>query len=312
MKILYGSKKDNIDITFLALTLFSDGLTLKIDSGDHYRANTFGDPCQGVSKSIIIKEDSNEVFFDASTDCIYNVSMYKFNKNESPIKTLIKYGLKKFSSKTEYLHYMHSIINLKHGNFHSEYPEQVMAVTYIPSTAKVLEIGSNVGINSMILASILDNDKNLVTLECEPKHIPFLEENRKCNGYTFNIEPSALSKVKLIQRGWHTFPLEGNTVPADSKIVSTISFEDLEKKYSITFDTIVADCEGAFFYIVQEEPYIMKNINLFLVENDYIHEYQKTAVEKFLMANGFSRIYSLGGGFKNSPCADSFYEAWKK
>jgi hypothetical protein len=313
MNIVYGSEVCYVNITYIALTKFLNGNIIKISSGDHYRAGLFGDPCVGTLKHILITHiDGKSTKFDANTECIYDVSKYNFNTLESPIKTLINYAYNTISDRVKLLHYMHSVINLKHGNFHSEYPEQVMAVSYIPREAVVLEIGSNIGINSMILASVLKNPRSMVTLECDSKHLPHLEENKVANGYSFAIEPSALSSSKLIQRGWHTFPFEGGVLPPDSKLINTISFDDLKRKYSIEFDTIVADCEGALYYIVKENPSVFDNIKLLIVENDYIHRYQCNFVEDFLKTRNFKRVYSLEGGFKNSPCADSFYEVWKK
>jgi hypothetical protein len=51
--------------------------------------------------------------------------------------------------------------------------------------------------------------------------------------------------------------------------VSTITLEQLKSKYNIEFDTLVLDCEGAFYYILMDMPEILNNINLIIMENDY-------------------------------------------
>jgi len=53
------------------------------------------------------------------------------------------------------------------------------------------------------------------------------------------------------------------------KWVKTITYDDLKLKYKINFDTLVLDCEGAFYYILMDMPEILKNIKLIIMENNY-------------------------------------------
>jgi predicted O-methyltransferase YrrM len=96
---------------------------------------------------------------------------------------------------------IHQSIILIGGSMKSEFQEQKLAMEYIEPAAKVLELGSNIGINSIIISKILDSDKNLVTLECDLSHIETLTKNRDTNGLLFNIEPSALSSIPLARKG---------------------------------------------------------------------------------------------------------------
>ena len=83
-----------------------------------------------------------------------------------------------------------------------------------------------------------------------------LTRNRDINEFKFHIEPSALSARKLFLRGWDSF-IEENK-PQDAKEVATITWPDLQKKYNIEFDTMVVDCEGALYYILQDYPEILE------------------------------------------------------
>jgi hypothetical protein len=78
-----------------------------------------------------------------------------------------------------------------------------MAVRYLTGKESVLEIGGNIGRNSLVIASILNNS-NFVTLECDTNIAAQLVENRDLNNFNFHIESSALSKRRLIQKGWDT------------------------------------------------------------------------------------------------------------
>jgi len=93
---------------------------------------------------------------------------------------------------------LQSKLKLKHGTLHEEYPEQKLAVKFLTGKEKVLEIGGNIGRNSLIISSLLENQENLVVLECDDTSVKKLTENRELNGFKFHIEPSALSKRSLI------------------------------------------------------------------------------------------------------------------
>lgn len=198
-------------------------------------------------------------------------------------------------------------LKINFGGFHEEVPEQKMAIAYLTGNEKVLEIGGNIGRNSLIIGEIVKS-KNFVTLECDENIAKQLEYNRNQNGMDFFIENSALSKRKLIQSGWNTIPSE--IVLEGYKEINTISWEGLKSKYNINFDTLVLDCEGAFYYILMDMPEILENINLIIMENDYHDINQKIYVDETLKKNNFNKIYSEGGGW--GCCVDFFFEVWKK
>lgn len=209
---------------------------------------------------------------------------------------------------TDYLNELQSKLSIHHGSFLEELPEQKMAVRYLTGCEKVLEIGGNIGRNSLIIGSILVGDNNFVTLECDPNIANILKENRDLNKLNFHIEPSALSKRDLIQQGWQTI-VSGTVLDGYTK-VNTITFQELKNKYNINFDTLVLDCEGAFYYILIDMPEILDNVKLIIMENDYYEITHKEYVDEILTKNNFYRDYSEAGGW--GPCSDSFFEVWKK
>ena len=184
-------------------------------------------------------------------------------------------------------------------------PEQILAANYLTGNEKVLEIGSNIGRNSLVIASIV---KDFVTLETESNIATQLAENRELNHFTFHIENSALSKRKLIQTGWDTKP--SDVLEPGYNWVNTITLEELHSKYNIEFDTLVLDCEGAFYYILMDMPEILKNVNLIIVENDYHDISHKHYVDAILKQHNFYVQYQEAGGWR---CFyNNFYEVWKK
>ena len=130
---------------------------------------------------------------------------------------------------------------LFNGSFDEEYEEQLMTMKFLNRDAKVLELGSNIGRNTLTIATILNDINNLVTLESSKIICNCLRYNCDVNNLHVQIENKALSYRKLIQKDWDTIP--SDTVLDGYTSVDTITFEELEEKYKIKFDTIVAILE---------------------------------------------------------------------
>jgi FkbM family methyltransferase len=221
---------------------------------------------------------------------------------------------------------IHAQLTLNYGSFQEEKPEQRMAIKYITGNEKVLEIGGNIGRNSLVIGHLLNQYKNspspspstpphthtptptLVTLESDPNIARQLTENRDINNMNFHIEPAALSKRKLIQRGWDTIPSE--EVLPEYTPVNTITMEELNQKYNILFDTLVLDCEGAFYYILMDMPEILNNVKLIIMENDYQDIEKKNYVDNVLTQHNFYVDYTETGGW--GPCYNKFFEVWSR
>ncbi len=153
-----------------------------------------------------------------------------------------------------------------------------------------------------------NNNNNFVSLESSNDISLQLTHNRDINNLNFYIEPSALSKRRLIQKGWDTIESE---VLLDGYIpVKTITLDELYSKYNIQFDTLILDCEGAFYYILMDMPEILNNIKLIIMENDYWDISKKIFIDNILKINGFYVDYSKEGGW--GPCSNNFFEVWKR
>lgn len=207
---------------------------------------------------------------------------------------------------------IHSKLHLIHGSFSEEYPEQLMTAMYLKKNAKVLEFGANVGRNSCVIASILSDSKNLVALECCEESAKLLKENRDANNLNFNIEAAAISIVPLLQSEWNTIVSEID-IPRYTR-VNIISFKEVEKKYNIKFDTLVVDCEGALYNVLQNEPNLLKNIKMVIIENDFEFIDQMLFVQRQFKKNGLKLIYNQALGKEWGPraCREYFYQVWKK
>ena len=295
MKIYYGITNNSIDVTSICIEKLTKNNIITIPCGDVNRAIFFTDPLFGVHKIIIIENDGIISEYDEYIQIKINMLNNTITTiNDKDIDTRI--------------HNIHSKLKLKYGSLNDELPEQKMVTRYLKGNEKVLEIGSNVGRNSLVIASIIEDNNNLVTLESDKNIAKQLTENRNLNNFNFNIENSALSNRKLIQRGWETIPSE--TLEDGYNWVDTITLDKLKTKYNIVFDTLVLDCEGAFYYILMDMPEILNDINLIIMENDYTDISRKKYIDDILIKNNFFVDYTESGGW--GPCFHNFYEVWKK
>ena len=297
MKIFYGIKDCNIDITDICFSKLMKNNTIKIPFGDFNRAALFTDPLIGVHKFIFIEHDNNFTEYDFK----YEISINSINNTITTLTT------EDIDNK---LKIIHSNLQIKHGSLNEEVPEQKMVVKYLTGNEKVLEIGGNIGRNSLVIAHILRENQNndLVVLETDDNIADQLIENRNLNNFTFHVENSALSKRNLIQIGWDT--IESNILLDGYKSVKNITLEELYSKYNIQFDTLVLDCEGALYYILTDMPEILDNVNLIIMENDYWDISKKNYVDSILKKYNFYVDYVESGGW--GPCFSNFFEVWKK
>jgi FkbM family methyltransferase len=210
------------------------------------------------------------------------------------------------------LNELHNKLKLNYGDFSEEYPEQEMSVSYIKPDNIVLELGGNIGRNSCIIASLLNNSNNLVVFESDPDNAVKLKENCDLNNLNFIIEDCAISKIELLQKDWITKSkdLINDNELAKWKPIKTMSWLQIKNKYKITFDTLVADCEGALYYILKDEPDFLKNFKTIILENDFNYIEHKHFVDGEFKRFNFDNVYTKSGGF--GPCYNCFFEVWTK
>lgn len=306
MKITYGILDNNIDVTKICLEkLLKQGI-IKIPNTDGSRAFYFSDPLKGILKSVFITINNKVVEYDHMKDIYIDT-----NNNEvytqSNVPEYISFIYPNIQAK---LATIHSQLKLDYGSFNDEYPEQMMVTRYLTGNEKVLEIGANIGRNTLVISYILaqQHNYNFVSLECDPNIAKQLSHNKDINGLNFHIENTALSKRKLIQHGWTT--IASDTVLEGWTTVNTITWEDLQKKYNIPFDTLVLDCEGAFYYILMDMPEILTNVNLIIMENDYNDIAHKNYIDTILKQHNFYVDYVEAGGW--GCCFNNFFEVWKR
>lgn len=306
ISITYGANFIHKDITNLALsTCVTDGI-LSIPACDHKRSLIFSDTCKNFPKVIHITINGETTVYPINSPITLDVSTISLDKYK--LSSNPRSWFDRSANPLKQLQLIQQNLLLKYGSFADEFYEQLMAINYINPNANVLEIGGNIGRNSLVIATILYNQKNLVTLESSPIHFAELADNKAINGYEFNIENSALSYKRLIQNKDITIPSEDDREGFFS--VNCMTYQEIEEKFNIKFDTLVADCEGALYYIFNDYPNMLDNIKMIIMENDYVDINHKLSVNKILLEKGFKLELYSGGNISWGPCIYNFYEVW--
>ena len=304
MLIKYGSRDNNVDVTMICVNHLCKDNIIRIPVGDNIRPIYFTDPIPYVLKKIYVIRGDMVTEYDDTTEVIIDIT------NETWVDTNVN-KVDNINVVSKGLELIHSRLQIKGGRIYGkndiQVPHQNMLVQYLTGYERVLEVGGNIGRSSIIIGTILNEKQNnqFVTLECNKKHITFLQVNRQINNLLFHIEEAALSNKRLIQNK------EGVILPSDVLIpgyeyVDTITFDGLEKKYNIIFDTLVLDCEYMFYYILVETPSILNNIKLIIMTNDYSNINYKNNIDEYLKNNKFELCCVENGSKRH------FYEVWKK
>lgn len=253
-----------------------------------------------------INQNSNQIkknFFKANLFFLFFILISTFQFIYIPILEAqsIEAGVARLNT-------VHLQLHLKYGSFAEEYPEQLMTAMFLHPDAKVLELGGNIGRNSCVIGALLNDSRNLVSVESCEADARLLQENRDINNLHFYIEAAAISKVPLIQFGWLTIPSEIDQ-PGWTR-VKTVTFDEVQRKYGIVFDTLVADCEGALYYILRDDPNMLNNINTIIIENDFGDIENMLYVHNIFTSYGLRCVYNQAGGM--GPCVANFYQVWIK
>lgn len=187
----------------------------------------------------------------------------------------------------------------------SELSERVLIYHYLPTDAKVLEIGGGWGMVSREIRKKIPN-KDIVIIE--PHH----ERANNLIKDKFNVFVGLISNTPLKYNGYlteNTFSMEKECFKDyKSQTISNITtIQNLEKMYNIKFNALVVDCEGALPQIINDNPDILEQITYIQMEYDWgVNEC--TEFRNMLIKKNFTSIKKLPLHWKPSHGAGALDE----
>lgn len=291
--VFYDNGSECLEYTAKARELIKEN-TLTIPHGERARMSLFTNSSTDLLGSVKIIRNSELFIIPHNVEITFHCTPQECISTDEILKNL------------------HSKIKLKVGNMKEKYSEQVITTLFVRKDSKVLELGSNIGCNSLIIASLLESDENMVAVESNPEYIPILTENRDINNYKFKIENIIISKIPLLQHEQEIVPYT-DSIPSGYSLINTMSYQDLKEKYNITFDTLIVGNGEEFYYSLKHEPDMLEGIETLIIGNNYKEMAHHYFVEECLINNEFHYVYSMNLEKGASDYySKNFYKAWKR
>lgn len=181
-----------------------------------------------------------------------------------------------------------------------EREEQYVCNDFIEPHNTVLELGARYGVVSSVINNRLENPENHIAIEPDKTVLSALRINKKSHKAKFKILNGVISNKYLIlnQKGYASETIE-TKFKKDS--IKTFKIHELENKYNIKFDTLVADIEGDLCNFFDEnKDFIEKQLKNIIYEADLPEKCDYNKIDSILKNAGFTKII------------DGFVSCWKK
>lgn len=167
-----------------------------------------------------------------------------------------------------------------------ERTEQETCDKYITSEDIVLELGSRYGTLSCLLAR---KANKVVALDPDVEAIETCKKNMERHNVNFEALHGIVSKEsqQLVDSGGY-----GNYTQKGESNIPNFSINEIEDKYGVKFNTLIADCEGCLERVLNENN--ISNIRKILFETDRPDSCNYEKVYSFLTENEFKNVYQSG------------------
>jgi hypothetical protein len=165
----------------------------------------------------------------------------------------------------------------------TERVEQETCDKFINSDDVVLELGSRYGTLSCLLAK---KSKFLVTLDPDLEAVETCKKNMERHNVKFESLHGIISieSQKLIESGGY-----GNYTEKGESDIPNFNIKDIEERYDVKFNTLVADCEGCIESVINEND--IANIRKIFFETDRHDSCNYEEVFKLLRNSGFENTH---------------------
>lgn len=180
---------------------------------------------------------------------------------------------------------------------------------YVGSDAQVLELGACIGVMACVTNRQLEDPNRHMVVEANPNLIQYLISNRETNKCRFKVENCIVSDKKQNEFYIHPLIVGGSSQrTTDTKIyVVGKKVSDLEKYYSLKFDTLVMDIEGGELDFLRTNGLFLNQLKTVLMEthhfNGILSQGEAKECEQILRQKNFEKV---------DETAKGSYQVWTK
>jgi len=146
-----------------------------------------------------------------------------------------------------------------------ELPERELIRKYLSADSRVLELGGCIGVVSCTINNLLRDRHAHVVVEANPFLIPFLERNRDVNGAKFSVEHCVVTRDSAATLSIAA-NMDGSRRGEQGLAIPTHTFEYIEGRHQISFNTLVMDIEGAESEFIMENRATLERMQLLVIE----------------------------------------------
>jgi FkbM family methyltransferase len=144
---------------------------------------------------------------------------------------------------------------------------QQLVKEHIKSDDIVLELGARYGSLSCCINKKLKVKTNQVVVEPDQRVWESLESNKRINNCEFHIVKGFVSNSKLELTDHLSYNGYGTTtVKSEKSLIPSYTLGSVQKQFGLTFNVLVADCEGFLQTFFDENPEIIGGLRLILFE----------------------------------------------
>lgn len=173
-----------------------------------------------------------------------------------------------------------------------EYPEQVLAKTFIRPDDVVFELGARYGSVSCTINGNLQCKTNQVVVEPDDRVWGALERNKTANRCEFHIVKGFVSSKKRILTNLDCYHggYGATCVESAESTIPSYTMSEIQETYKLTFNVLVADCEGFLEAFFDENPTFYDTLRMVIFEADYPEKCNYDKIKNTLREKGFKPI----------------------
>jgi FkbM family methyltransferase len=177
-----------------------------------------------------------------------------------------------------------------------ENQEHDLVRQYIKPDDVVLELGARYGSVSCTMNAKLTNRTHQVVVEPDERVWNALERNKRVNDCHFHIVKGFIARQKLSLTNPDVQGGSGSTfVPDPGSATPSFTLEQIQDMHGLTFNVLVADCEGFLEVFLDDNPNVYDTLRLLIFAADY-REKCNQKITSALLAHGF---YTKQEGLQN-------------